>query len=68
LDRLSGPELEAPGGRRYRAGDRVITLSPGPDGAWTTSKRAVVVAVDPEHRSLVAVTPEGAELRMGPST
>ena len=32
LDRLSGPELEAPGGRRYRAGDRVITLSPGPDG------------------------------------
>ena len=26
----------------------------------------VVVAVDPEHRSLVAVTPEGDELRMGP--
>ncbi len=26
LDRLIGPELEAPGGRRYRAGDRVITL------------------------------------------
>ena len=66
LGQLSGPELEAPGGRRYRAGDRVITLSPGPDGAWITSQRAVVVAVDPEHRSLVAVTPEGAELRMGP--
>ena len=49
LDRLNGPELEAPGGRRYRAGDRVITLSPGPDGAWVTSQRAVVVAVDPEH-------------------
>ncbi len=32
LGRLSGPELEAPGGRRYRAGDRVITLSPGPTG------------------------------------
>ena len=59
LGQLSGPELEAPGGRRYRAGDRVITLSPGPDGAWITSQRAVVVAVDPEHRSLVAVTPEG---------
>ncbi|MGH9104944.1 MAG: AAA family ATPase [Acidimicrobiales bacterium] len=28
--RLSGPELEAPGGRRYRAGDRVVTLAPGP--------------------------------------
>ncbi len=32
LGLLSGPELEAPGGRRYRAGDRVITLSPGPTG------------------------------------
>jgi hypothetical protein len=29
LSRLSGPELEAPGGRRYRAGDRVVTLAPG---------------------------------------
>ncbi len=29
-------------------------------------QRAVVVAVDPAHGSLVAVTPEGAELRMGP--
>ena len=46
LDRLIGPELEAPGGRRYRAGDRIITLSPGPDGAWVTSQGAVVVAVD----------------------
>ena len=68
LGQLSGPELESPEGRRYRAGDRIITLSPGPDGAWTTSERAVVVAVDPEHRSLVAVTPQGAELRTGPST
>jgi conjugative relaxase-like TrwC/TraI family protein len=30
LGRLSGPELEAPGGRRYRAGDRVVTLPPVP--------------------------------------
>ena len=66
LGQLSGPELESPGGRRYRAGDRIITLSPGPDGAWTTSQRAVVTAVDPEQGSLVAATPEGAELRMGP--
>jgi hypothetical protein len=66
LGRLSGPELEAPGGRRYRAGDRVVTLFPGPDGAWVTSQRAVVTAVDPQHMSLVAVTPEGAELHMGP--
>ena len=44
LGRLSGPELEAPGGRRFRAGDRVVTLAPGPDGAWVTSQRAVVTA------------------------
>lgn len=65
LGRLSGPELEAPGGRRYRAGDRVITLSPGPDGAWVTSERAVVASVDVEQRSLVAVTPAGKRLQMG---
>ena len=47
LGKLSGPELEAPGGRRYRAGDRVITLAPGPGGAWVTSQRAVVTSVDP---------------------
>jgi conjugative relaxase-like TrwC/TraI family protein len=66
LGQLSGPELEAPGGRRYRAGDRVITLSPGPRGAWVNSQRAVVRSVDPHQCSLVAVTPEGTELHMGP--
>ncbi len=60
LGELSGPELVAPGGRRYRAGDRVITLTPGPDGAWVTSQRAVVTSVDLEAQSLVARTPEGA--------
>ena len=66
LGRLSGPELEAPGGRRYRAGDRVVTLAPGPDGAWVTSQRAVVTSVDTEARTLTAVTPEGTELHIGP--
>jgi hypothetical protein len=65
LGKLSGPEIEAPGGRCYRAGDRVITLAPGPDGAWVTSQRAVVSSVDPVSRSLTAVTAEGAELHMG---
>src|SRR6185369_6314219 len=37
--RLSGPELEAPGGRRYRAGDRIVTLAPGHDGQIVTSER-----------------------------
>jgi hypothetical protein len=30
---LSGPELTAPDGRRYRAEDRIIALAPGPHGA-----------------------------------
>jgi conjugative relaxase-like TrwC/TraI family protein len=66
LGRLSGPELEAPGGRRFRAGDQVVALAPGPGGAWVTSQRAVVTAVDTEARALTAVTPEGTELHMGP--
>ncbi|HXW79961.1 MAG TPA: MobF family relaxase, partial [Acidimicrobiales bacterium] len=45
LGKLSGPELVAPGGRSYRTGDRVLTLSPGPNGAWVTSQRAVVSSV-----------------------
>jgi conjugative relaxase-like TrwC/TraI family protein len=67
LGNLSGPELEAEGGRRYRAGDRVVTLSPGPGGAWLTSQRAVVSSVDPVAGSLVALTPERTELRMDPA-
>jgi conjugative relaxase-like TrwC/TraI family protein len=66
LGKLSGPELEAPGGWRYRAGDRVITLAPGQRGAWVTSQRAVVAFVDLGTQTLVARTPEGALLRMGP--
>ena len=65
LGKLSGPELEAPGGRRYRAGDRVVTLSPGQGSAWVTSQRAVVTSVDPGTQSVVAITPEGTTLHLG---
>jgi conjugative relaxase-like TrwC/TraI family protein len=64
--RLTGPELVAPGGRTYRAGDRVVTLAPGPKGAWVTSEPARVTAVDPEAQTLTAVTPDGRDLCMGP--
>jgi hypothetical protein len=64
--RLTGPELVATGGRTYRAGDRVITLAPGPKGAWVPSEPARVTAVDPTAQSITAVTPDGRELRMGP--
>jgi hypothetical protein len=63
--RLTGPELTAPGGRTYRAGDHVITLAPGPNGAWVTSQAARVTAVDPEAQTLTAITLDGRQLQMG---
>jgi conjugative relaxase-like TrwC/TraI family protein len=61
---LSGPELTAPGGKRYRAGDRIITLAPGPRGAWVTSQPAQVTAVNPTTQQLTAVTADGQHLNM----
>lgn len=63
---LTGPELTAPGGRKYRAGDRVMTLAPGPDGAWVTSQTALVTAVNPDSNVIDARTPEGRHLHFGP--
>ena len=45
---------------------RVIALSPGPGGAWATSQKAVVSSVDPAAQTLVALTPDGAHLHLGP--
>ena len=45
---VAGPEVEAPGGRRYAVGDRVVFLAPG-DGRWVTSERARVVGLDGER-------------------
>src|ERR1035441_8834980 len=63
--RLTGPELVTPGGRTYRAGDRIITLAPGPQGAWVTSQAAQVTTVDSEAKTLAAITPDGRQLHMG---
>jgi len=43
---ISGHELEAPGGRRYATGDRVVTLAPSGDGRFVTSERATVLRAD----------------------
>jgi hypothetical protein len=59
-----GPSSQ-PGGRTYRAGDRVVTLAPGPHGAWVTSQAARVTVVDPEAQTLTAITPDGRPLHMG---
>ena len=36
--RLTGPELACPGGATYRAGDRVVTLAPGPPRITASSR------------------------------
>ena len=64
LGRLDGLELHAGDGRVFQAGDRIITLTPGPNGQWTTSQRATVTAVDVDHRTLTAITPDGHELHV----
>ncbi len=47
--RVTGPELVAPGGARYAAGDRIVTLAPLAEGQIVTSERGVVTAVDLEQ-------------------
>ena len=47
---LTGPELTAPGGRRYRAGDRVVTLTPS--AGVVTSQTGTVEAVDIDRHLL----------------
>lgn len=61
LGRLDGPELHTPDGRVFQAGEQIITLTPGPQGAWTTSQRATVTAVHPDQQ---AITAGGAELHI----
>jgi hypothetical protein len=62
---LDGPELIAPGGRRYRAGDRVVTLAPGANGALVTSERAIVEAVDVDRPRMVLLTEEQRRVALG---
>jgi conjugative relaxase-like TrwC/TraI family protein len=46
---ITGPEIEAPGGKRYAVGDRVVTLAPSGDGRFVTSERGTVVAIGAEE-------------------
>ena len=63
--RLSGPEVVCPGGLAYRAGDRVVTLAPGPDGSLVTSQRATVEAVDPQAGAIACLrTDDGRLVRL----
>ena len=49
---VHGPELEAPGGRRYCAGDQVVMLTPDRDARWITSERGTVTTVDGDALTL----------------
>ncbi|MGH3372522.1 MAG: MobF family relaxase, partial [Nocardioidaceae bacterium] len=60
--RLTGPELVAPGGRRYQTGDWIVTLSPGRD--TVTSERGTVVDVRPDDEALIARMDDGRFVRL----
>jgi len=66
MGQLIGPELEAPGGRRYRAGDLVVMLAPGPRGAWVTSERARITAVWTSTGHIDAIGADGRRIRLAP--
>ena len=57
--RLSGPELVAPGGAHYAAGDRIVTLAPAAEGQVVTSERGVVTAVNLEAQRLAIEMEDG---------
>jgi len=61
---FTGPEVVAPGGRRYRTGDRVVPLAPGVGGAWVTSQTAQVTDVDATTGGLTVRTPDGRQLHL----
>jgi conjugative relaxase-like TrwC/TraI family protein len=61
--RVIGPALDAPGGARYGAGDRIVTLAPGARGEVVTSERGVVISVDLERQHLTAQMDDGRRQR-----
>jgi hypothetical protein len=62
--RLTGPEVTCPGGNRYQAGDRVVSLAPGPQGSLVTSQRAVIKNVDLSQQTLTLATNDGQHVRL----
>ncbi len=54
---LTGPEITAPGERRYRAGDRIVALSPS--AGVVTSETGTVQKVDTDFGSLTVRLDDG---------
>ncbi len=59
-NRLHGPDLIAPGGRAYAAGDTIVVLQPTPDAGLVTSQRGTVTSVDRRQRSIIVDTGDAA--------
>jgi conjugative relaxase-like TrwC/TraI family protein len=64
MGRLEGPEVEAPGGRRYAAGDLVVALAPAANGSVVTSQRGIVVGVHPGPVALDVRLDDGVVVRL----
>jgi conjugative relaxase-like TrwC/TraI family protein len=62
---LQGPEIQAPGGRRYRAGDKIVLLSPVNEAGLVTSERATVTSVEVGRGALCLLTQDGRRVRLG---
>lgn len=56
---ITGPDLVAPGGRRYATGDQVVVLAPLPKQGLVTSERLTVTGVDPAKLRVAACTSTG---------
>ncbi len=64
MGRLGRAEPDAPGGRRYAAGDLVVALAPAANGAVVTSQRGVVTGAYPEGAALDVRLDDGVTVRL----
>jgi ATP-dependent exoDNAse (exonuclease V) alpha subunit len=64
MGNLSGPELQAPGGRRYAAGDLIVALAPTGDPAVLTSQRGRVVHVEQQTSAMIVRLDDGRDVRL----
>jgi conjugative relaxase-like TrwC/TraI family protein len=62
--RLTGPEFVAPGGRRYAAGDLVVTVAPSAERKLVTSQRGQVAAVDPKAGTAILRMDDGSSYQL----
>jgi conjugative relaxase-like TrwC/TraI family protein len=56
---LHGPDLEAPGGRHYAIGDRVVLTAPNNPKDLANAERAGVAAIDLDRHALTLTTDTG---------